>query len=58
MVVLEETLYLGWATRVSESPVLGLTDEQYPAVVEHRHPDVFLGGCEARIAGEEGADVL
>ena len=43
---------------MSESPVLGLTDEQYPAVVEHRHPDVFLGGCEARIAGEEGADVL
>ena len=43
---------------MSESPVLGLADEQYPAVVEHHHPDVYLGGCEARLADEVGADVL
>lgn len=42
---------------MSKSPVLGLADEHYPAVVEH-HPDVYLGGCEARLAGEESADVL
>ena len=43
---------------MSESPVLGLADEHYPAVVEHHHPDVYRGGCEARLVGEVGADVL
>jgi hypothetical protein len=26
--------------------------------MEHHHPDVYLGGCEARLASEESADVL
>jgi hypothetical protein len=43
---------------MSKSPVLGLADEQYTAVMEHHHPDVYLGGCEARLADGVGADVL